>query len=168
MTFRDTGCGISPENQKKLFMNFGKLQESEQQNKTGVGLGLSICREIINAQGGQVDIHSEEGKGTDFIIKLQAQCRVDEQQLQRAQQVLQSRGYLSPNESSAEEFAMTQQDCFSEMQDYGQEDEDETSHEQMKECGLSAIEEHKDFEDGSPTTTMFSQGQSVMSSNLVS
>eukprot|EP00354_Favella_ehrenbergii_P002416 CAMPEP_0170459214 /NCGR_PEP_ID=MMETSP0123-20130129/5983_1 /TAXON_ID=182087 /ORGANISM="Favella ehrenbergii, Strain Fehren 1" /LENGTH=95 /DNA_ID=CAMNT_0010723737 /DNA_START=179 /DNA_END=463 /DNA_ORIENTATION=- len=95
MTFRDTGCGISPENQKKLFMNFGKLQESEQQNKTGVGLGLSICREIINTQGGQVDIYSEEGKGTDFIIKLQAQCRVDEQQLQRAQQVLQTRGYLS-------------------------------------------------------------------------
>ena len=37
-------------------------------NKLGVGLGLSICKDIILAQGGKVDIKSEEGKGTDFII----------------------------------------------------------------------------------------------------
>ena len=68
MIFRDTGCGISEENQKKLFMNFGKLHESEGQNKQGVGLGLSICREIILAQGGSIDIESNEGIGTSFII----------------------------------------------------------------------------------------------------
>ena len=68
MIFRDSGCGISPENQQKLFMNFGKLRDTEQKNKTGVGLGLSICRDIIIALGGSIDIVSEEGKGTDFII----------------------------------------------------------------------------------------------------
>ena len=56
MVFRDTGCGISKDNQDRLFTNFGKLQESQDQNKAGVGLGLSICREIILAQGGSVDI----------------------------------------------------------------------------------------------------------------
>ena len=43
----------------------------------GVGLGLSICREIILAQGGSIDIQSEEGKGTAFIITLKAKVIVD-------------------------------------------------------------------------------------------
>ena len=76
MIFRDTGIGISPENQNKLFLNFGKLHETQETNKMGVGLGLSICKEIINAHGGSVDIRSEEGKGTDFIINLKSKCVV--------------------------------------------------------------------------------------------
>ena len=58
-------------------MNFGKLQETQENNKLGVGLGLSICREIILAQGGSIDIQSEEGKGTAFIITLKAKVMVD-------------------------------------------------------------------------------------------
>ena len=85
MIFRDSGCGISPENQQKLFMNFGKLRDTEQKNKTGVGLGLSICRDIIIALGGSIDIVSEEGKGTDFIIQLQSRCQIDENQIIKAQ-----------------------------------------------------------------------------------
>ena len=70
MIFRDTGVGISPENQNKLFQNFGKVTETQEVNKSGVGLGLSICKEIINAHGGSVDIQSEIDRGTDFIINL--------------------------------------------------------------------------------------------------
>ena len=47
--FRDNGCGISPENKKRLFMNFGKLHETQNANKDGVGLGLSINKDIINS-----------------------------------------------------------------------------------------------------------------------
>ena len=70
MIFRDSGCGISPENQETLFMNFSKLHETQNINKEGVGLGLSICKEIILAHGGSINIKSELGKGTDFIISL--------------------------------------------------------------------------------------------------
>ena len=55
-------------------MNFSKLHETQEVNKQGVGLGLSICKEIITAFGGTVDIQSEEGRGTDFIIKLETKC----------------------------------------------------------------------------------------------
>jgi signal transduction histidine kinase len=41
---KDTGIGISKENQKKLFKLFGFLQESEMHNKNGVGLGLAISK----------------------------------------------------------------------------------------------------------------------------
>ena len=81
MTIRDSGCGISEENQKKLFSNFSKLEEGAEMNKQGVGLGLSICREIIDANGGSVAITSKLGEGTDFIISLQTKCRIDVNQL---------------------------------------------------------------------------------------
>jgi len=40
----DSGIGISEEGIKKLFLNFGKLQENQNRNKGGTGLGLSICK----------------------------------------------------------------------------------------------------------------------------
>ena len=83
--FRDTGCGISKENQQKLFNNFGKLKDDAGANKQGVGLGLSICREIITATGGQVNIESTEGKGTDFIISIKAKSRIDMAKINEAQ-----------------------------------------------------------------------------------
>ena len=98
--FRDSGCGISAENQQKLFMNFSKLAETEQANRSGVGLGLSICKEIINAHGGSVDIMSEEGKGTDFIIKLKSRCRVDENRIKRAQQKIENGESISSSDQS--------------------------------------------------------------------
>ena len=52
MIVRDTGCGISAENQEKLFMNFSRIDETQKANPSGVGLGLSICRDIILALGG--------------------------------------------------------------------------------------------------------------------
>ena len=84
MIFSDTGCGISSENQKILFKNFSKVNENTESNKHGVGLGLCICREIILAQGGAIDIKSEVGKGTDFIISLQARTLVDLEQKKQA------------------------------------------------------------------------------------
>ena len=77
MIFRDTGCGISPENQRLLFMNFSKLKDTENSNKMGVGLGLTICKELILAMGGTVSIESELNKGTDFIITLHVKVLVD-------------------------------------------------------------------------------------------
>ena len=77
MIFRDTGCGISPENQRLLFMSFSKVKETEKNNKMGVGLGLTICKELILAMGGTVSIESELNKGTDFIITLHVKVLVD-------------------------------------------------------------------------------------------
>ena len=95
MTFRDSGCGISQENQQKLFTNFSKLHETNKANPTGVGLGLSINREIIMALGGEVKIESELGKGTDFIIRLQSKCLIDPNQISAAHEQFNLQGYLS-------------------------------------------------------------------------
>ena len=95
MIFSDSGLGISPENRERIFMNFERLHETQDINKQGVGLGLSICKQIIDAMGGRVDIKSEESRGTEFIIKLQAKCRVDENKLNQARELLENGGKIS-------------------------------------------------------------------------
>ena len=63
---RDTGIGISKENQGKLFKMFGFLSDSQQMNKQGVGLGLVIAKQICQQFGGDIKVQSEPGVGTTF------------------------------------------------------------------------------------------------------
>ncbi|MDD5431767.1 MAG: PAS domain-containing protein [Candidatus Omnitrophica bacterium] len=60
----DTGSGISQDNLKNLFMPFFSTK------KEGTGLGLSICYNIVKNHNGSIDVESQPGKGTTFIIKL--------------------------------------------------------------------------------------------------
>ena len=57
---RDTGIGIKKDNLRKLFQHFGKLTEGQSQNKFGVGLGLTICSDLVKAFGGTIEVESEE------------------------------------------------------------------------------------------------------------
>jgi len=63
---KDNGIGISKENQKKVFEMFYRVTE----NNVGTGLGLFLVKEIVDKLKGQIEIESEIGKGTAFIIRL--------------------------------------------------------------------------------------------------
>jgi len=67
---RDTGPGISLEEQERVFDRFfrGKLAESG--HVPGTGLGLSIAQEILRAHGGRVTVESKEGEGSTFTLWL--------------------------------------------------------------------------------------------------
>ena len=67
---QDFGCGIPRDKINKLFIDFSKIEESASQNKHGVGLGLSICKSLIEQMNGSVKIESEEGHGTTFTINF--------------------------------------------------------------------------------------------------
>ena len=62
----DTGCGISPEGQQKIFDRFVKLNAFQQ----GTGLGLPICKTIVEHLGGRIGVESEEGRGSTFWFTL--------------------------------------------------------------------------------------------------
>jgi signal transduction histidine kinase/CheY-like chemotaxis protein len=66
----DTGPGISPENQKRLFEPFEQLDGSLSRKHGGSGLGLSISRRFVEMHGGKMWVESEVGRGTTFYFTL--------------------------------------------------------------------------------------------------
>ena len=66
----DQGEGIAPEDQAKLFQKFGRLQRSMTTSVRGTGLGLWICKQYIEAMGGDIWVESEFGKGSCFQFSL--------------------------------------------------------------------------------------------------
>ncbi|UCE24030.1 MAG: hypothetical protein JSU74_12140 [Candidatus Zixiibacteriota bacterium] len=69
----DNGIGLSKKDVGLVFGRFYRVGEEINRNHPGSGLGLYLCREIINAHGGKITAHSEGlGKGTEFHIELKA------------------------------------------------------------------------------------------------
>jgi PAS domain S-box-containing protein len=66
----DTGIGISPENQSKIFRRFTQLEENKNRGYGGTGLGLSIVKEFVTLLGGDIKLESEEGRGSSFYVSL--------------------------------------------------------------------------------------------------
>jgi PAS domain S-box-containing protein len=71
ISVRDTGCGINPEFMPYLFERYRQADASAARRKGGLGLGLSLVRQLVEMHGGGVTAESDgEGKGATFIIKL--------------------------------------------------------------------------------------------------
>ena len=66
VTVKDTGSGISPEDLPHIWERYYKGKHSE----TGTGLGLFICKFIVESHGGKIGVESEQGKGTAFTFTL--------------------------------------------------------------------------------------------------
>ena len=66
----DQGIGISSEDQKKLFEPFQRSHESLQSRVEGLGLGLLVCRRLVEAHGGRIWVESELGKGSTFFFTV--------------------------------------------------------------------------------------------------
>jgi PAS domain S-box-containing protein len=66
----DQGIGISPADQAKLFAPFQRLEEFKPGGARGVGLGLLVCRRLVEAHGGQIWVKSKPGRGSTFFFTL--------------------------------------------------------------------------------------------------
>ncbi|MCW5648168.1 MAG: CHASE domain-containing protein [Ramlibacter sp.] len=66
----DTGIGISPENQARIFTGFSQAETSTTRRFGGTGLGLAICRQLIGLMGGVLELDSEPGMGSRFHFRI--------------------------------------------------------------------------------------------------
>ena len=69
-TVKDYGCGLSSENQLKIFEPFYQVESSIKRKYGGTGLGLTICRGIVESQKGKIWVESQLGKGSKFYFTV--------------------------------------------------------------------------------------------------
>ena len=66
----DTGIGIAPEHQQRIFERFYRVDAARSRDSGGTGLGLAIVKHIAQAHGGEVTVRSDAGRGSTFTVRL--------------------------------------------------------------------------------------------------
>jgi signal transduction histidine kinase/CheY-like chemotaxis protein len=75
---RDTGIGIKPEDLEKLFVEYTQVDANSNRGVEGTGLGLSLCKKLVESMGGEIAVESVYGKGTVFTVRLRQGAVGDE------------------------------------------------------------------------------------------
>ena len=83
MSVKDTGIGIAKEDIPRTFSRFWRSASSRDRASGGLGVGLSITKEIVDRHNGTISVESELGKGTTFTISIPTRRRKNPQQEQQ-------------------------------------------------------------------------------------
>ena len=110
ISVKDTGCGMTPDELQTVFNAFTRLPGA--QGKEGVGLGLTITREIVTLLGGEINVQSTKGKGSTFTVSLPAKIVTNQgvhQQNKQTQGVHLSQVHQQSNQQVHQQ---SQPDCL--------------------------------------------------------
>jgi len=89
ISVKDTGIGISKEQLPHIFDRFYQAGESGKSSYEGTGIGLALAKEIVTLHQGKINVHSQVGIGTEFVIHLP-----------RSKEILEEKGLLTPDTPS--------------------------------------------------------------------
>jgi signal transduction histidine kinase/CheY-like chemotaxis protein len=105
----DTGPGISPDDQPRLFSKFEQLDQSTTRRFGGTGLGLSISRELARRMGGDIEVVTDPGHGATFTLSLPIVLVGEEQQADEVAPAGSGQGVASLRVLAAEDNPVNQQ-----------------------------------------------------------
>lgn len=112
----DSGIGISPEEKDKLFQSFSQVDASISRKYGGTGLGLNICKQLVEMMGGQINVESEKGKGSAFSFSVWVEvCEENREDYAGNELAGQDVGMSSPSHTDVSAL-------FSEMRDDTEQD----------------------------------------------
>jgi signal transduction histidine kinase len=77
ISFADTGCGIRPEDQARLFQAFSQVDASTTRRYEGTGLGLHLSQKLATLLGATIAFHSEYGRGTTFVLSIRERAAAE-------------------------------------------------------------------------------------------
>ena len=80
---KDNGIGMSQEFVKKIFSPFERERTSTVSRTQGTGLGMAITKNIVNMMGGTIEVQTEQGKGTEFIVRLPFRIQPEHQRIEK-------------------------------------------------------------------------------------
>ena len=70
VTVRDTGIGIAPEDQERIFEEFQQARRASERSREGTGLGLALAKRFVELHGGRIWVDSAIGRGSTFTFTL--------------------------------------------------------------------------------------------------
>ena len=80
---KDNGIGMSPEFVQKIFSPFERERTSTVSRTQGTGLGMAITKNIVDMMGGTIEVQTEQGKGTEFIVRLPFRIQPEQHHIER-------------------------------------------------------------------------------------
>ena len=80
---KDNGIGMSQEFVQKIFSPFERERTSTVSRTQGTGLGMAITKNIVNMMGGTIEVQTEQGKGTEFIVRLPFRIQSEHQHIEK-------------------------------------------------------------------------------------
>lgn len=92
----DTGIGVAPEDQARIFERFQQAESSMQRRHEGTGIGLALVKELVRAMDGEVTLESELGRGTKVVVDLPIVTTSEDGDTGSTPPEVATRGILSP------------------------------------------------------------------------
>ena len=80
---KDSGIGMSQEFVQKIFSPFERERTSTVSRTQGTGLGMAITKNIVDMMGGTIEVQTEQGKGTEFIVRLPFRIQSEHQRIEK-------------------------------------------------------------------------------------